>query len=304
MSKHLFIINDDGNEYQITGARIEVDTFVVDTSLYYETSAEDFYYYVQQLLEAGAIIKYSKELTYASGIINFNSGSIILKAVIEGDAGNGITVTITNPEVASSALAVSVTAHDINISLATDESSTVISTIQEVSDAINTNVSANVLLSTVADSGGSFISNDVSIVSLTGGGTITNLEQDDLMITNIDSLEAYKSRYRTIGKHLLKQYCDFTLQFDFFEFSILNNKLIDAGYIITDINREEKYLEIINTGDSVLISNLETYLEVKDRISIHTHHYNNYITYKDNVNLCSSAIEVDAAYSVYSSLYQ
>ena len=42
--------------------------------------------------------------------------------------------------------------------------------------------------------------------------------------------------------------------------------LFDAGYIISDKNREEKYIEIIETGDEMLIELLEEYLNTKDEI--------------------------------------
>ena len=44
-------------------------------------------------------------------------------------------------------------------------------------------------------------------------------------------------------------------------------QLADAGYIITDKNREEKYLEILETGDEYLIDLLEYYLNAKDDMS-------------------------------------
>ena len=44
-------------------------------------------------------------------------------------------------------------------------------------------------------------------------------------------------------------------------------KLADAGYVITDKNREEKYLEILETGNENLIDLLEEYLNAKDDIS-------------------------------------
>ena len=44
-------------------------------------------------------------------------------------------------------------------------------------------------------------------------------------------------------------------------------QLFNAGYIITDQNREEKYIEIIETGDDMLIELLEEYLNTKDEIS-------------------------------------
>lgn len=43
--------------------------------------------------------------------------------------------------------------------------------------------------------------------------------------------------------------------------------LADAGYFITDQNREEKYIEIIETEDENLIELLETYLNIKDDIA-------------------------------------
>lgn len=49
-------------------------------------------------------------------------------------------------------------------------------------------------------------------------------------------------------------------------FMVLNNDLANAGYFITNSNREEKYLEILETGDEKLIAKLEDYLNYKDEI--------------------------------------
>jgi len=64
--------------------------------------------------------------------------------------------------------------------------------------------------------------------------------------------------------------------FDVYRFNILNNWMISQGYIITDENREEKYLEIItavsemeNESESEFIINkLEQYLNLKDKLAI------------------------------------
>jgi DNA-binding PadR family transcriptional regulator len=45
-------------------------------------------------------------------------------------------------------------------------------------------------------------------------------------------------------------------------------ELADRGFVVTENNREEKYLEILETGDEELIDLLETYLIIKDEISI------------------------------------
>ena len=54
--------------------------------------------------------------------------------------------------------------------------------------------------------------------------------------------------------------------FALYGFIVLNNDLANAGYFITNENREEKYLEILETGNEKLISKLEDYLNYKDEI--------------------------------------
>jgi hypothetical protein len=54
--------------------------------------------------------------------------------------------------------------------------------------------------------------------------------------------------------------------FSMYGFIVLNNDLSNVGYFITNENREEKYLEILETGDEQLIQKLEDYLNYKDEI--------------------------------------
>jgi hypothetical protein len=54
--------------------------------------------------------------------------------------------------------------------------------------------------------------------------------------------------------------------FALYGFIVLNNDLAANGYFITNENREEKYLEILETGDEKLIAKLEDYLNYKDEI--------------------------------------
>jgi hypothetical protein len=194
MSKLLFIINDNGTSWKITGTRIEMDdNFVPDPTMYFETGSEDFFDFIKELVDG------SNEVTYPKGIIP------------------------TKP--------------------------------------------------------------------------------DDFTITPLDSLSVYKARIRATGKHILRERCDFTLQFDFFQFQVLNNKMIDAGYVITDENREAKYLDIINTGDTDLINDLDSYLEIRDRVAISNHNYNNYLSFKTAVNEAADEAAVDAAFAAFGALY-
>jgi hypothetical protein len=54
--------------------------------------------------------------------------------------------------------------------------------------------------------------------------------------------------------------------FTLYGFMVLNNDLANAGYFITNENREEKYLAILEKGDEKLIAKLEDYLNYKDEI--------------------------------------
>ena len=51
-----------------------------------------------------------------------------------------------------------------------------------------------------------------------------------------------------------------------FDFICINNELINEGYFITSKNREDKYIEILETEDEEFIDKLETYLNAKDSI--------------------------------------
>jgi hypothetical protein len=53
---------------------------------------------------------------------------------------------------------------------------------------------------------------------------------------------------------------------DFVSIMMINNKFLSKGIVITDDNKEECYIKIIETGDESLITELERYLTLKDDI--------------------------------------
>jgi hypothetical protein len=53
---------------------------------------------------------------------------------------------------------------------------------------------------------------------------------------------------------------------DFVSLMMLNNKFLDKNIIITDDNKEECYIKIIEMGDDSLIDDLEHYINLKDSI--------------------------------------
>ena len=63
---------------------------------------------------------------------------------------------------------------------------------------------------------------------------------------------------------------------DLITFMLLNNKLANKGFYITEDNKEEKYIEIIETCDEQLIEDLEKYIFLLDKIKILQNKKNEY----------------------------
>ena len=75
---------------------------------------------------------------------------------------------------------------------------------------------------------------------------------------------AVKTKARGImGDDLLT----FTLM-DLVSIMLINNKFLSKGIAITDDNKEECYIKIIEMGDETLISDLEKFINLKDKIAI------------------------------------
>lgn len=59
----------------------------------------------------------------------------------------------------------------------------------------------------------------------------------------------------------------FTLM-DLISIMLINNKFLSKGIAITDDNKEECYIKIIELGDETLIADLEKFINLKDKIAI------------------------------------
>jgi hypothetical protein len=76
--------------------------------------------------------------------------------------------------------------------------------------------------------------------------------------------------------------------FAMYGFIVLNNDLINEGYAITNDNREEKYLEILETGDEKLISKLEDYLNYKDEIESVSQLERKFSTFRNQISIANT----------------
>lgn len=73
--------------------------------------------------------------------------------------------------------------------------------------------------------------------------------------------------------------------------------LAEKGFLITDENREEKYLEIINTADEFLLKTLEDYLEARDNLAELSLSYREFQVYITKLRSAENDEELEKAVS-------
>jgi hypothetical protein len=91
-----------------------------------------------------------------------------------------------------------------------------------------------------------------------------NYTLDDFEIHEVNEFEVTKNSIIVKQKNTIGALMTMISFFDMYEFIAVTGQLASQGVFITDSNREETFLNIINTGDEDLIGALETYLEIKD----------------------------------------
>ena len=136
----------------------------------------------------------------------------------------------------------------------------------------------------------------VATVDEKGAGFV---ELSDFTIEETTDLDQYKNKKLQKIKNIFSY--NLSAVSGVIIFKALNSFAILAsnGYFITNDNREEKYLEIINGGDAALISALEDYLAAYDAISPVANMYTEMKQAEVAISASSTEAEVDTAASSF-----
>jgi hypothetical protein len=119
--------------------------------------------------------------------------------------------------------------------------------------------------------------------------------EDLLKISEETKLDAYREKiFRQMNELIANQ--QMISNYELFHFFKLNSYLNAKGYFITDENREEKYLEIINDGDTETLRVLSEYLDSLDEFSAIDKTYEVYKEYKDKIKSATDFKEIEEAY--------
>jgi len=130
------------------------------------------------------------------------------------------------------------------------------------------------------------------------------LTATDLIIAvNNDNLENEKSAARFTVINVINRSAGSTTNFDFFRFSVLNNKLNAKGYNITGDEKEDQYLNILSSGDDSLIGLLQKFLEVQAKIEEYDDMYDQAQTALQEIDDATNNTEVSQARDKFLSKY-
>lgn len=143
------------------------------------------------------------------------------------------------------------------------------------------------------------------------GGTLTYPvsagdpdDMSDLTVQNIDSLQIAKTKaYSSAAMQISQRFDNTLVVFDFYQLMVMNNIFIDKGYVVTDQNREQIYLDVLNSGNEVYLTILEKYLEIRDRIESINSFYKKFLIFQHHLKLAETIEEVRNIYDTFLSYF-
>lgn len=107
------------------------------------------------------------------------------------------------------------------------------------------------------------------------------------------TLEQKKSAERAKVHQRISAYTSLLTGFDILEFLLITGKLNSMGFnVLSEENKEETFMEIINTGNEDLIEDLERFLEVKDIFDNMMRKYRGLKQYFKEITECDSEEEL------------
>jgi hypothetical protein len=130
------------------------------------------------------------------------------------------------------------------------------------------------------------------------------LIKEDFVVSKNDALTQKKERALTKGMNYMSSRVQLGVVFDFFNFIMANNKLLDGGYVITNENRTDKYLEIVDEGDPDLIDALEMFLTTRDRLLENGGIYTIWNKYGLEIERAVMEAEVDELYKEFVNTFE
>jgi hypothetical protein len=122
---------------------------------------------------------------------------------------------------------------------------------------------------------------------------------DDLTFREFSQLDISKTHHINLAKEFMVQRFGPSDMFDFVDFIIKHNRLLDAGYFVTNKNMEETIAKLSEDVDMELYDNLYGYFEIRDKVMEKQRWYTIYRRFEKKVEKAKNVEEVSNAWKEF-----
>jgi len=132
---------------------------------------------------------------------------------------------------------------------------------------------------------------------------ITESETQEVRTENLTSskmtVDSYRKAVLLKARDLMFSRFDGSIIFSIYEFTLLNNQLLEQGFIITEENREDKYMEIVNKDNDELLDLLSDYLKARDELKKYNFYYKEYKSLTNDVQKLNEVPEIEERFNTF-----
>jgi len=123
---------------------------------------------------------------------------------------------------------------------------------------------------------------------------------ENFLVIESTDLSMKKAMEKARVSQKLSIYSSLLTALDIFDFFVITGKLQSMGFnVLDENNKEEVFLNIINTGDDNIITDLERFLETKSRFENISKKYRGVKEYFSEIDNCDSEEEMEEVKKVY-----
>ena len=130
------------------------------------------------------------------------------------------------------------------------------------------------------------------------------LIKEDLVIVDYDPVTSHRERILNKAREYISTRLNAVSLFELYEFLVCNLDLIEKGFVITNKNRRQKYLDIIDAGEIETIDLLERLLNSKDKLESISGWYNQYRTFESDLYKLNSVDDIDERFKVFVQIFE
>ena len=130
------------------------------------------------------------------------------------------------------------------------------------------------------------------------------LIQEDLIIRDYDPVTSHRERVLNKAREYISTRLNAVSLFELYEFMVCNLELVEKGFIITNKNRRDKYLEIIDDGDIDTIDLLERLLNSKEKLESVSGWYNQYRAFESDLYKLNNVDDIDDRFKVFVQIFE